>query len=162
MNARFGLPHPLLSFTLFLVWLMLAGASAGFIAVGLILAWILPLVTQGFWPDKPAIQKPWKLVPYTFKVILDIVIASITVARLVLSFRREPQPAFVCYPLTLTHPMGITMLASTISLTPGTVSADVSDDHKLLLIHAVDVSDDQSLIETIHNRYEKALMEVFQ
>ena len=39
MNARFGLPHPLLSFTLFLVWLMLAGASAGFVVVGLILAY---------------------------------------------------------------------------------------------------------------------------
>ncbi|HKK56032.1 Na+/H+ antiporter subunit E [Marinobacter sp.] len=162
MNARFGLPHPLLSFTLFLVWLMLAGASAAFIVVGLILAWILPLLTREFWPDKPTIRKPWKLVPYVLKVILDIVIASISVARLVLSFRREPQPAFVCYHLTMTHPMGITMLASTISLTPGTVSADVSDDHKLLLIHAVDVSDDQDLIETIHNRYEKALMEVFQ
>jgi multicomponent K+:H+ antiporter subunit E len=162
MNARFGLPHPLMSFALFLVWLMLAGASAGFVVVGLILAWMLPLLTRGFWPDKPTIRKPWKLVPYTLKVILDIVLASVTVARLVLSFRREPQPAFVCYPLTLTHPMGITMLASTISLTPGTVSADVSDDHKLLLIHAVDVNDDQSLIESIHNRYEKALMEVFQ
>lgn len=162
MNARFGLPHPLLSFALFLVWLMLAGASAGFIVVGVLLAWLLPLLTRGFWPDTPRIRKPWKLVPYTFKVILDIIIASLTVARLVLSFRREPQPAFVCYPLTLTHPLGITMLASTISLTPGTVSADVSDDHKLLLIHAVDVEDDQGLIDDIHNRYEKALLEVFE
>lgn len=162
MKTRFGLPHPLLSFALFLVWLMLAGASAGLVVVGLFLAWMLPLLTRGFWPDTPSIRKPWKLIPYTFKVILDIVIASLTVARLVLNFRREPQPAFVCYPLTLTHPLGITMLASTISLTPGTVSADVSDDHKTLLIHAVDVSDDQKLIEVIHNRYEKALLEVFQ
>ncbi|PAV25783.1 multisubunit potassium/proton antiporter PhaE subunit [Tamilnaduibacter salinus] len=162
MNARFGLPHPLLSFALFFVWLMLAGASAGYVVLGLLLAWILPLVTRGFWPDTPRIKKPWKLLPYTLKVILDIIIASLTVARLVLSFRRKPQPAFVCYPLTLTDPMGITMLASTISLTPGTVSADVSDDHRVLLIHAVDVSDDQELIEDIHDRYEKALLEVFQ
>ncbi len=161
MNARFGLPQPLLSFALLLVWLMLAGASAGNVVLGLILAWRLPLLTRGFWPDNPTIQKPWKLVPYAFRVMLDIVVASMTVARLVLSFRREPRPAFVCYPLTLTHPLGITMLASTISLTPGTVSADVSDDHKILLIHAVDVCDDQALIADIHKRYEQPLLEIF-
>lgn len=161
MNARFGFPLPLLSFTLFLVWLMLAGASAGNAVLGLILAWLLPLLTRGFWPDNPAIKKPWKLAPYVFRVMLDIVVASVTVARLVLSFRREPQSAFVTYPLTLTHPLGITMLASTISLTPGTVSADVSGDQTTLLIHALDVNDDQALIADIHKRYEQPLLEMF-
>ncbi|MEX0606222.1 MAG: Na+/H+ antiporter subunit E [Marinobacter sp.] len=161
MNLRFGLPQPLLSFTLLLVWLMLAGASAGNVVLGLVLAWLLPLFTQGFWPDNPAIHKPWKLVWYVLKVIVDIVVASITVARLVLSFRREPNSAFICYPLTLEHPLGITMLASTISLTPGTVSADISDDYKMLLIHALDVTDDEALMADIHKRYEKPLLELF-
>lgn len=161
MNARFGLPQPLLSFALFLVWLMLTGASAGNVVLGLILAWLLPLFTRIFWPDNPVIRKPWKLVWYVLRVIVDIVVASVIVARIVLSFRREPRSAFICYPLTLEHPLGITMLASTISLTPGTVSADVSDDHKMLLIHALDVTDDQALIDDIHKRYEQPLLEMF-
>ena len=162
MNLRFGLPQPLLSFALLLVWLMLAGASAGNLVLGLILAWLLPLFTRKFWPDNPAINKPWKLIWYVLKVVGDIVVASVVVARLVLSFRQTPRSAFICYPLTLEHPLGITMLASTISLTPGTVSADVSDDHKVLLIHALDVTDDQALIDDIHQRYEKPLLELFR
>lgn len=162
MNLRFGFPQPLLSFALLLVWLMLAGASAGNAVLGLILAWLLPLFTRAFWPDNPAIRKPWKLAAYALRVIADIVVASVIVARLVLSFGRSPRSAFVCYPLTLEHPLGITMLASTISLTPGTVSADVSNDHKMLLIHALDVTDDQALIDGIHKRYEKPLLELFQ
>src|SRR5690554_5867215 len=75
---------------------------------------------------------------------------------------RKPNPYFVCYPLQLDHPLAISILASTISLTPGTVSADISDDNKTLLIHALDAEDDQAVIDAIHKRYEKPLMEMFQ
>lgn len=54
------------------------------------------------------------------------------------------------------------MLASTISLTPGTVSADVSDDRTLLLIHALDAESDDEVINAIRTRYEARLKEMFQ
>jgi multicomponent K+:H+ antiporter subunit E len=69
---------------------------------------------------------------------------------------------FICYTLELKDPLAISILASTISLTPGTVSADVSDDNTLLLIHALDAEDEQEVIDTIRNRYEKPLLEMFQ
>ena len=69
---------------------------------------------------------------------------------------------FICYPLELEHPLAISVLVSTISLTPGTVGADVSDDNKLILIHSLDADDEQAVIDTIRTRYEKPLLEMFQ
>ena len=122
---------------------------------------IIPQITHRFWPDGPRVRKPWVMIRYLAVVIYDIIVASVSVAILILNPRR-PRPAFVSYPLTLDHPLGITILASTISLTPGTVSTDVSDDGTLLLIHALDVDDNEELIRSIHQRYEKPLLEMFQ
>ena len=159
---RLGFPQPWLSVALFVVWQFLAdGVSGASVVMGTILAVIIPQITHRFWPDSPKMHKPWVLIRYLTVVIYDIIVASISVAILILNPRR-PRPAFVSYPLTLDHPLGITMLASTISLTPGTVSTDVSDDGSLLLIHALDVDDNEELIRTIHQRYEKPLMEMFQ
>ena len=159
---RLGFPQPWLTVALFVVWQFLAdGVTGASVVMGLILSIVIPQITHRFWPDHPRLHKPWVLVRYLVVVFYDIVVASVTVTILILNPRR-PRPAFVSYPLTLNHPLGVTMLASTISLTPGTVSSDVSDDGRLLLIHALDVDDDAELIRTIHERYEKPLLEMFQ
>lgn len=162
MFDRLNFPQPWLSLTLFLVWQFLSnGVSGASVVMGLLLAWLIPQLTQGFWPDRPALTRPWRLPGYVLRVLVDIVIASVTVARLILS-GRPPKPVFVSYPLELEQPMAITILASTISLTPGTVSADVSDDQKILLIHALDAGSEQEVIDAIKQRYEKPLMEMFR
>lgn len=56
----------------------------------------------------------------------------------------------------------ITLLASTISLTPGTVSANLRLDGKTLLVHALDVDDEEVLIEQIRQRYEQPLKEIYE
>lgn len=162
MLTRYGFPQPYLSLSLFLVWLLLNdGVSGANVVMALLLAWLFPLLTRNFWPERPALLKTWLLPLYVLRVLLDIVVASVSVARLVLSFR-TPNPVFISYPLSLEHPLAITMLASTISLTPGTVSADVSGDNRILLIHALDARDEQEVIDTIRKRYEKPLLEIFQ
>ncbi|MBB5322017.1 Na+/H+ antiporter subunit E [Marinobacter oulmenensis] len=162
MLDRLGFPQPWLSALLFVTWQFLSeGVSGASIVMGLVLAMVIPQITHGFWPERPAFVKAWKMPAYLLIVLKDIVAASFSVARLILS-PRPPRPVFVCYPLQLEHPLAISILASTISLTPGTVSADVSDDQTLLLIHALDAESDQEIIDAIHQRYEKRLMEMFQ
>ena len=162
MLDRLSFPQPWLSLILFTTWQLLSdGVSGASVVMGIILAWLIPQITQGFWPDRPAFIKSWKMPAYLAIVLKDIVVASFSVARLILS-PRQPRPIFVCYPLQLEHPLAISILASTISLTPGTVSADVSDDQKTLLIHTLDAGSDQEVIDAIHKRYEKPLMEMFQ
>ena len=162
MLDRLNFPQPWLSLILFLTWQILSdGISGASVVMGLILAWLIPQLTRGFWPERPAFRRPWKMTGYLLLVTWDIVMSSISVARLILSPSR-PRPVFVCYPLALENPLAISILASTISLTPGTVSADVSDDNKLLLIHSLDAEDEQEVIDAIRNRYESRLLEMFQ
>lgn len=162
MFDRLNFPQPWLSWVLFLTWQILSdGVTGGSLVLGLVLAWVIPQLTQGFWPERPGFAKPWRLPAYILRVVKDIIIASFSVAWLILS-PRTPRPAFISYQLKLEHPLAISILASTISLTPGTVSADISDDNKTLLIHALDAASDQEVIDDIHNSYEKPLMEMFR
>ena len=162
MLDRLSFPQPWLSLTLFVTWQFLSdGVSGGSIVLGLILAWAIPQMTHRFWPDRPAVLRGFRAPAYAIRVLWDIIVASVEVARLILS-PREPRPMFINYPLQLDHPLAISILVSTISLTPGTVGADVSDDNKLLLIHSLDADDEQAIIDTIRTRYEQPLMEMFQ
>lgn len=162
MLDRLRFPQPWLSLVLFVTWQLLSDQiTPGTLVLGFVLAWAIPQMTEGFWPERPAFIKSWRMPAYLVRVLTDIVTASFQVARLIVS-GRQPRPAFICYPLQLEHPLAISILASTISLTPGTVSADISDDNKTLLIHALDAETDQEVIAAIRTRYEQPLLEMFQ
>lgn len=163
MTRRALLPHPWLSLFLVLVWqLIMNDLSFGSLLMGFVLAWGIPLLTHSFWPNPPTLHRPGVLLNFVLRVLGDIVTANLDVARLILGPSATLRPAFVEYPLDLTHDFAISLLASTISLTPGTVSSELSEDRRTLLIHALDVGDEAELIATIKQRYERPLQEVFE
>ncbi|GHB16648.1 Na+/H+ antiporter subunit E [Salinicola rhizosphaerae] len=157
------LPMPILSVLLLVVWLLLQHSVAlGQWLLGGVLAIAIPLVCRPFWERQPTIKRPWRLFLYVLRVLGDIVTANLQVSKLILDPRGRMRPAFVEYPLTLKENFPITILASTITMTPGTVSAHLRLDGRTLLIHALDVSDINELIDEIHQRYERPLMEIFE
>ncbi len=162
MRSRW-LPHPLLSLTLLLVWLLLMNRfSVGQVLFGALLGVLIPHFTSAFWPERPSLKRPGLLLRYLLRLAGDILVANIQVARLVLGPKRHLRPAFIEFPLELHDEFAVTMLASTISLTPGTVSADLSRDRKTLLIHALDVSDPEALCRRLKRSYENPLKEIFE
>jgi multicomponent K+:H+ antiporter subunit E len=100
-------------------------------------------------------------ISYLFLVLRDILSANFTVALLVIGPVKKLHPGFIAVPLDITSELGITLLASTVSLTPGTVSADISEDKKWLYIHALHLEDSEALIADIKSRYEAPLKEIF-
>jgi len=72
------------------------------------------------------------------------------------------RPAFVEVPLDIKDDFAITLLTSTVSLTPGTVSADISADASRMLVHALHVEDEAVLVDQIKQRYERRLKEIFE
>lgn len=163
IRPRRWLPHPLLSLTLFVVWLLLVNSiSTGSALFALVLAVLVPSLTNAFWPEHVRIRRPLLLVPYGLRLITDIVVANLHVARLILGPAARLRPAFVRMPIELRDEFAITLLASTVSLTPGTVSADISADRRSLLIHALDLDDADALIAQIKRRYETPLKEIFE
>ncbi len=162
MSTRKWLPHPVLSFLMLIVWLMMVGTVApGQIVLGLILAIGIPLLIRPFLDDLPPVQAPAKAIRLVLVVTYDIVVANITVAKLVLGPSSRLHPVFVEIPLELKRTQSITLLASIITMTPGTVSADLSEDHRRLLVHVLDGSDPEGVVTEIKQRYEKPLMEIF-
>lgn len=156
-------PHPGLSAMLVAVWLLLANnVTVGGLLLGIVLGIIVPLVTAPFWPDRPRLRFGLPLADYLAVVVWDIAIANFQVARLILFRRnRDLRSHWLVIPLELRSPEAITALAGTISLTPGTVSADVSSDGRSLLVHALDVADEAAEVERIKTRYERRLARVF-
>lgn len=156
------LPHPLLTPVLALIWLLLVNDfSLGQLLLGLILGWLIPLFTVSFWPERVHIRRPLTLLRFIAVVLFDIVVANLTVARLILGRPHKLAPAFIEVPLDVRNDLAISLLANTISLTPGTVSAQLSPDHRYLLVHALSTHDSTALIHTIKQRYEAPLREVF-
>jgi multicomponent K+:H+ antiporter subunit E len=157
------LPHPILSLALAAIWLLLVNsASAGQILLGLLLGWGIPLFTRHFWPDPVRVHRPLALVRFIGVVLYDILMANLTVAGLVLGHPQRLRPAFVVLPLRLKSELAISLLANTICLTPGTVSARLSADRTELLVHVLDAADPQAVVAEIRARYEAPLLEVFE
>ncbi len=73
--------------------------------------------------------------------------------------QRRIRPAIIAFPLTVTSDAEITLLANLITLTPGTLSVDVSEDRRFLYVHAIDVGDREALIREIRDGFEKKVME---
>jgi multicomponent K+:H+ antiporter subunit E len=153
---------PIHSLLLFVVWLLLNNTVApGHIVLGAILALAIPIICAPLKNRQPRVKHLLLTIKYILRVLGDIVVANIEVSILVLGPVRRLQPAFVAVPLDIHEELPITLLANTISLTPGTVSAELSADHKWLYIHALHVTDEQALISTIKSRYEAPLKEIF-
>lgn len=157
-------PHPLLTLLLTLVWCLLVNTpSTGAVAFGLILGILIPILTAPYWPKRPMMHKPFRMVIYILIVIWDIVVANVQVALIVLfKSNARMQPNWVCIPLDLRTPEAIAVLAGTITLTPGTVSADLSDEGHALLVHALDAPDPAAVRDDIKDRYERRLKEIFE
>lgn len=156
------LPHPLLSLLLLLIWLLLNDSLApGQILLGAALGLLIPFFTKRFWPDRAHFRRPVLAVQLAGRVLLDIVVANFIVMRIVLGPREAIKPAFVRVPLDLTGEFGITALASVISLTPGTVSAELDADHRHLLVHALSEENPDALVRQIKTRYEAPIREIF-
>lgn len=156
-------PRPVLSVWLWLLWLLLVNTlSFGHMLLGLFWAWLIPFTTHSFWPGVKSLRRPWLALRLILTVIVDILVANWVVARMILRPAIRLQPAFIILPLDVREDFTITLLASTISLTPGTVSADLSIDRGHLLIHALHVDDPAAAVAQIKQRYEAPLKEIFE
>lgn len=155
-------PHPVLTVILWAIWLLLNNTLApGHLVLGLLLAILMPWLTSDFWPERVSIKQPFTLFKFIGIVLWDILIANIKVAKLILGNSSKLTPAFFLIDLDIQTPIGVSILANTISLTPGTVSCDYLVDSHQLLIHGLDVDDIDATILEIKQRYEQPLIKVF-
>lgn len=158
MTRRF---HPLGSVVVLVTWLLLNGSvSAGHLLFGALLGLLVPALLGQLWPEGIIVRRPLRALRLLATLLVDIVVANLQVARRILGPEAALQSRFVWIPLDLRNPYAIATLAAMVTLTPGTVSADVATDGRWLLVHALDAPDEQALVASIKQRYEAPLAEI--
>jgi multicomponent K+:H+ antiporter subunit E len=160
---RRWLPYPLLSVLLALVWLVLNQSLApGTILLGGVLGVVLARVFGLLGAPAAHIRNYPLAGRLLLRVIGDIVRSNLAVARLILGRGNHQRSGFVAIPLTLTDQYGLAVLACIITSTPGTIWVSYDSGMNILLIHVLDLVDEQSWIDSIKQRYERPLLEIFQ
>ena len=101
------------------------------------------------------------LLGYLIIVAGDVVLASLQTAWIIGTWRQDRiASAYITVPIDLPNPQAITLLAATITLTPGTLTADISDGH--LTVHCLHAPDPDAIRDQIKSRYERRLQRIFR
>lgn len=148
-----------------IVWsLITASFDLGNFLLGLGLATAALIFVRGQTESVQFFRRWRKAVHLTIVFLKELVVSAVRVAILVLSpnIKKSINPGIIAYPLKLTDDFQISLLANLITLTPGTLSIDTSDDKKYLYIHAIDVVDKKALCKEIETGFERMVMEVFE
>jgi multicomponent K+:H+ antiporter subunit E len=157
------LSHPVLSVLVAATWLLLQQSLAlPQLITAVVLGLLLPRLLHGFLGRGMQPRRIGRVLRFTALVLWDIVVANLAVARIVLDPRARPQPAWVPVPLALRDPTAISLLATIITTTPGTVSCVVDDERGEILVHALDCRDSRAMAAQIKQRYETSLQEIFE
>ena len=126
-----------------------------------VLAVALPLLAGLLEPERARFGRVIVALRLAVVVLWDMLLSNIEVARRILGPEKAITPGFVWVPLELTNIHGITALASIITLTPGTLSAELSADRRHLLVHCFNLKEAEATVATIKHRYETPLKEIF-
>ncbi len=157
-------PSPLLSLFLLVIWLLLNQSIApAQLVLGSLLALILPKATLRLRPNYARFAKPkvfFKLIAWS---TLEILRSSLNVSRIILRRHSQPPNAqFIKVPLDLRDSTGLAVLSCLINLTPGTVWIEILPETHELSLHVFDLQDTQWWIDTIKQRYEQPLRDIFE
>jgi len=135
----------------------LANLLFGFV-LGAVVLWLIreQIGTRGY------LGRSLRIVNLIFLFIYELIMSAVKVAWIVVQPRMPLSPGIIAYPLRVNRDFEITLLANLITLTPGTLSVDVSDDRQTLYIHAVDVPDPDQLKRDIAEGFERKILEAFR
>ena len=160
--ARRLLPAPVTSLAIAALWLLLNGVSNGQIVLAVLLAVGLPHLLPAPAIASPRLGAPFTAIRLALVVLYDIVKANIEIALRILGPESRIRPTYVWVPLDIASPQGISLFAAIITMTPGTLSCEVSEDRRWLLVHAFHADDADAVATEVKSRYEAPLKEIFR
>jgi multicomponent Na+:H+ antiporter subunit E len=152
-----------LNLLLALAWAAVTGSFAlATLITGFVIAYGVLLVLRPLWDDSDYFERVWRAITFIAFMAYELVISSLRVAFDVVTPRNYFRPGVIALPLEPMSDAEITMLASLISLTPGTLALDVSSDRRCLYIHAMYVDDVEELKAHIKTTFERRLLELMR
>lgn len=157
-------PAPILSLSLFVLWLVLnLSVSPGNIILALLLAVLAPILMRPLRPVYAHIRSPLTIIRLILRVGIDVVVSNLHVFATVWQLdRKPPRSRFVHIPLDLRDAHGLAALSMITTVIPGTVWSELALDRSILLLHVFDLDDEATFIEHFKTTYERPLMEIFE
>lgn len=147
--------------SLALVWVFLTGEfNATNFVIGLLLGYGLMRLTQRTFASQQYIFKVKLVLRFLGFFLWELLVANLQVAWLVLRPRQDFNPAIVAIPLDAHTDIEITLLSNLITLTPGSLSLDLSSSGRVLYVHGIHVDDEQAFIHKIKSGLEAQTLEV--
>lgn len=157
--------HAAIALLLAFVWAAITGSFTfpnlllGFV-VGALGLWLVRERTHG----ASSVRRIGRIISLAALFFYELALSATKVAVLVArpDMKKHISPAIFAFPLTAKSDSEITLLANLITLTPGTLSVDVSEDRKFIYVHGLAVPDKQDAIKDIANGFEAKIIEVFK
>ena len=129
---------------------------------GYLFGLLIIFVLRRFFNSRFYLYRVWSMISLVLLFFKELVLSNWSVVKLVIRPKLNIRPGIFAYETNLTEDWQITILSNLITLTPGTLVLDVSDDNKILYIHTIDIDDVDDAVSSIKDSFEKAIMEVSQ
>ncbi|HLU22106.1 Na+/H+ antiporter subunit E [Lederbergia graminis] len=151
----------LLNFLLASIWMFFQNSiSVTTFTVGYLLGLLIIFIMRRFFSSRFYFYRILAIIKLLLIFIRELIYSNLAVLRNILSPKLTIQPGIFALDTKLTAEWEITLLANLITLTPGTLVINVSNDKKTLYIHAMDIKDVEDTVKSIRNTFEKTIMEV--
>jgi multicomponent K+:H+ antiporter subunit E len=146
------------------MWLLLNQTlSVGHILLGSVLALFGGWLLTALRPTTGRVRNPRAIITLAVLVLADIIRSNIAVAAIILGPRhRSVTSGFLNIPIDMRNQYGLAALACIITATPGTLWVQFNPGKGILMIHVLDLIDEDVWIKTIKGRYERLLLEIFE
>lgn len=153
----------LLNIILAMLWAASQGSTAvAHLFVGFVIGYVALYLTRPLLGPTKYFSKFWALLSFMAFLIVELIKSNIRVAWDVLTPRDHNRPGIVAVPLDAQTELEIMLLANLITLTPGTLSLDVSEDRSVLYVHSMFVDDVDSFRRDIKNGFERRVLELLR
>jgi multicomponent Na+:H+ antiporter subunit E len=152
-----------LNLLLAIVWVAITGSTSFLnLVFGFFLAAIALGIVRSSYGGVLYLGRVRRILALVLLFLCELAKSAWVVAVAVMSPRMDVKPGIFAFPLTVDRDFEITLLANLITLTPGTLSVDVSDDRKTLYVHALDCSDPEAIKRSIADGFERRILEAFR
>lgn len=143
------------------VWMFLSNSfSAATFIIGYILGLVMLFMLRRFFSTRFYMERVVAVAKLLLLFLKELIVSNIAVLRVILKPKMDIKPAIFELETKLTEDWEITLLSMLITLTPGTVVINVSEDRTKLYVHTLDLEDVDNAVNSIRNTFEKAIMEV--
>ena len=158
------LPYPVLSLGLFVASILLSASVAPpSLVLAVLLALLAPIIMLALGVDRVRLKAPKAMARLAIDVAGDIVRSNWAVSQIILGrLRHERTSGFIHIPLDLRDRYGLAVLAIIVTSTPGTLWVEYESATGRLLLHVLDLVDEETWVRLIKDRYERRLMEIFE